>query len=82
MNSNCAQDPGIFLEGSQRLHGWGSRDRIGWLTDCTLKHMGGVSCLEKETVLGQCADLSRDALLLIFYFLVFKVTFEEKVLLL
>lgn len=32
--------------------------------------------------LGLCADLSRDALLLTFYLLAFKVIFEEKVLLL
>ena len=76
MGSKCAQGPGIFLEGSQRLHGWENRNRVGCLKDWRL------TCLERENVLGLCTDLSRDALLLTFYLLVFKVTFEEKVLLL
>lgn len=42
----------------------------------------GVSCLERENVLGLCAELSRNALLLTFYLLVIKVTLEEKVVLL
>lgn len=81
MDSSCAQGPGVFLEGSERLHGRGNRDRVGQLKDWWLKHMG-VSCLERENVLGLCAELSRNALLLTFYLLVIKVTLEEKVVLL